>query len=120
MSREREKWYNIQIYYLTGDSAEANIAEYILAGKWKDLDLARENLLRIEEHFNWKRGYLKNMPDFMNEMKENLWDTSIPFKLDDGETWVVGVFWDSWCDHINSAKVIEDLEPLPSIKFLYT
>jgi len=45
--------YKIQYHYHTGDSFHTEEREDLLEFEWKDLDVAKECLKRIREHYRW-------------------------------------------------------------------
>lgn len=48
--------YRIKISYLTGNSLGSENATDYLELTWKDIDVAKENLIRIREHYEMHRG----------------------------------------------------------------
>lgn len=49
--------YKIKIYYTTGDSYKSYECEDLLELSWENLDIAKENLLAIKEHYDGARDY---------------------------------------------------------------
>ncbi len=48
-----ETIYKIKYYYHTGDSFTSEDKENVLEFEWKNLDIVKECLKRIKEHYKW-------------------------------------------------------------------
>ena len=74
--------YKIKIYYSTGDSNSSNDETSYLDLTWVNLDIAKENLRRIKEHYlqyqelrSWNH---KDRLQIFNENKHKNWFVNIP------------------------------------------
>lgn len=93
--------YNIKIRYETGDSFHSENTEEVLDYNWTNLDIVKENLERIKEHYKWYEQYssirktkqLKDQPIWNKDGGEGtiylLLDTRVEFRI---HTFWVGYF----------------------------
>jgi hypothetical protein len=109
----------ILINYNTGDSFhnEDNIESH-LEMTWENLDVAKENLQRIKEHYKWyqdkenshfswknKGEKLAPEPEWHKGME---YDFSIKLKADNGNEMQMTAFWCGYFESLNSAEIIND------------
>jgi hypothetical protein len=114
--------YKIKYHYETGNSFGRHDEENVLEYEWEDLNVAKEALRRIEEHYKWyqnvehySRRFFKiiEKPKWHNvkskyitkDMEHNL--LNIP--MDNGEEIQ---FWPPWCGYFETlygaSIVVED------------
>ena len=70
--------YMIRIDYSTGNSFQTHDTSDYIGIRWKDIDVAKENLKRIQEHYQMYKqlnGYSpkKNCNDILNQNKDKDW-----------------------------------------------
>jgi hypothetical protein len=105
----------IKIDYETGDSYSHQDVTEILEMEWQNLEIAKENLRRIKEHylwydyknsFSWRRESLEAVPQpvWHNGKNENV----IIIKLDDGSDFQMGAFWCGYFETLHGASIIQD------------
>lgn len=129
--------YTIQVNCTTGDSESSwtEIRDLDLA--WNDLNIAKENLQRIKEHYEYYRlmnkdyRYTPNIGDqesnyykpkkFFDEAKKlasnqrwydkknKLTDTSLVLELDNGTTYTYHTFWCGYFESLNSAEIVLEM-----------
>jgi len=63
--------YRIKYHYTTGDSFHTEKREDLLEYEWNDLDIAKECLKRIREHYRWYR-YVERS-NIYDEVKKPEW-----------------------------------------------
>ena len=103
--------FKIKYHYRTGDSFSSRDEEETLEFDWTDLELAKEALQRIKEHYKWYESVNSSYsfrpepidrPEWhKNELDEKgLSETTIPHMLvlnmDDGKK---VQFWAPWCGY---------------------
>ena len=121
--------YRIKYTYDTGDSFHN---EYGLVGylelEWENLEVAKANLVRIEEHYKQyealNRNYTnKQRKDIVGENKYKDWyvesnygDFMLKLKTDEGKDWQISA---PWCGYFESLKYIEveSIDPGLKIEF---
>jgi len=120
--------YKIKYNYEDGDSVETYNREEILELEWDKLDIAKQNLKRIQEHYEWyykieghSFGNIKGRENAMNNPPA-WWDVGAekrtPVKnydhyrvnliTDDGKSWIMSCPWCGYFERLNSAEIIED------------
>lgn len=109
--------YKIQVDYETGDSFGKEDTSIVLELSWEKAEIAKENLVRIKEHYEWicskesrweddlpKPKWLpKNKDDFHNQHY-------LPILLDDGSEVEICASWTGYFETLYGAKIISDLE----------
>lgn len=71
--------YKIKIYYTTGDSYNSYERENVLELSWENLDIAKENLLAIKEHYDGAMGYPRyTFEQWESLNKDKFWFVSVP------------------------------------------
>jgi hypothetical protein len=124
--------YKIKLWYSTGDSHGSEDTSGVLEMEWANLDIAKENLRRIKEHYicykvdscySGKKGYYFNIlsPEHKlmyntKEQKdwyiiEKFWKTyhhSIVLKTDNGDPWQISPFWVGYFENLKEGKIISE------------
>lgn len=120
--------YQIQYFYQTGNSFGSEDAVGILELEWDSLDIAKENLRRIKEHYTmvneidsakWEIRMNKRKSSytdiasqyqdhdwFAKHNDRNMWENCIVLYTDAGNPFQ---FWCPWCgyfERLHSAKII--------------
>ena len=101
--------YKIKYHYQTGDSFHTEEREDLLEYEWKDLDVAKECLKRIREHYRWYES-LENNYSFRNEEVEKpKWhNVKIEHHILSNEHCLMNMpmdngnevqFWPPWCGY---------------------
>jgi hypothetical protein len=115
-----EQRYKIKISYQTGDSFHTEDCEQELEESWSNLDIAKENLKRIEEHDDWyssKSSFRKKELDKPEWHKIDLSEFGlssiseedlINLKLDNGKEWQFWPFWIGYFETLYGAEIIID------------
>jgi ADP-dependent phosphofructokinase/glucokinase len=121
--------YKILISYQTGDSFRSYDEEQYLETTWEDIDIAKENLQRIKEHYEWVQSHgrfsdgplpiprfikPRNKKDKIVEHYKNPTHTQIqfeyeyyiPIKLDDGTEEICCAFWNGYFQTLYRAKIV--------------
>ena len=107
--------YQIKLNYTTGDSFKTVQEESILEYEWKNLEVAKENLKRIKEHYLWYMRYDKNwqktMPSFCkrrpNAISYSIYDISLELKSDNEDLpYLVYPFWTGYFEHLHWAEIV--------------
>lgn len=105
------KKYTIEIYYQTGDSFGLEDCYDNLEISWDDIDIAKENLKRIQEHYLWyadknSRRY-KHEPSLKKpSCASDEYDFCLNLKTDAGKEFQYNTFWCGYFDRLYSAKII--------------
>ena len=125
--------YKIQLYYATGDSFESENVNKEIELSWENLDIAKENLKRIKEHYicylvdqeysGKKSRYFNSLTDeqklmydlrtqqpwypYPNE-KNAPYHYSIKLIADNGNVFQISTFWCGYFEHLYSAEIITD------------
>lgn len=102
--------YKIKVEYQTGDSFNSYDEEEILDITWNDADIAKENLRRIQEHYNWAEVlYTSNSIDRPKWLENTgCSEYNIPLLLDDGTIQRVAVSWVGYFETLYGASIISD------------
>lgn len=121
--------YQIRIHYSTGDSFNTYNEEQVLEYEWKNLNIVKENLKRIKNHYDWysngtfaphKSDWQKNIPKFCVQATSfkvtSKYDYAIKLLHDDGEReYQLYPFWIGYFEHLYSAEII--IKEDESLKF---
>lgn len=111
--------YKIKYNYQTGDSFHTETCEEVLEFDWEDLDIAKEGLKRINEHYKWYSS--KNSYSFnKNEVSKPEWH-NVNTDLVSQEHYLMNIrmdngkevqFWPPWCGYFETLYgaeiIIED------------
>tara|TARA_Y100000034_G_scaffold102055_1_gene126744 strand:+ start:3341 stop:3697 length:357 start_codon:yes stop_codon:yes gene_type:complete len=98
--------YSIKVEYETGDSFHTEDTECILDATWSDPDIAKQNLVRIQEHYDWsERGGEK--PDFCKGKDAKYY---FPILLDDGTEKEICASWCGYFETLYGATIISSPE----------
>lgn len=109
--------YIIRIYYTTGDSYTTRATTGDIGHSWENLDVAKQNLQRIKEHYEWTaevRWGNSVPPSWLNVdgigKKDGYYKEQYYLNLlrDDGEEFIVPVFWHGVFESLRGAKILED------------
>lgn len=116
--------YQIRYYYQTGDSFKSQDAESRLEMSWEKLDVAKQNLQRIKEHYEmvnainaaeWEirmgRGkqeditvQYENKDWFVSHEDYTMRENCIILYSDNGKPWQ---FWCPWCGYFERLHYAE-------------
>lgn len=110
--------YKIKYTYQTGDSFHTEEREDLLEYEWKDLDVVKECLKRIREHYKWYQS-LENTYAFRKEyVGKPEWHNVkydkrnehclMNMPMDNGNE---VQFWPPWCgyfEHLHSAEIVTE------------
>lgn len=104
--------YKIMISFQTGDSFNSEDREELLELEWNDLSIAKQNLQRIKEHYEYftdsfvpRKDRLR--PDWILSYDE-MAEYSIELLSDDGKIWKIGVYWVGYFEQLYGAEIITD------------
>jgi hypothetical protein len=112
--------YKIKIYYQTGNSFGSEDTSDYIELTWKNLDIAKENLDYIKEHYEMYsdlNGYSyrkKRSNDETIELyKDKPWfvaeyDFCLKLKTDDGQFMQISAFWCGYFEALHEAEIIAD------------
>lgn len=113
------KRYYIEIYYETGDSFSHHDETSDLKLEWDDLDIAKDNLKRIKEHYAWYEK--KNDYRFMNgkdnpqiekpDCADKKYEFVIHLSTDDGKDCRISAYWCGYFESLYSAEIKEHDNP---------
>ena len=103
--------YLIKIDYHTGGSiTDEDIITY-LENEWSDINVAEDNLKRIEEHYKYYQ-YLNRPTSYNKAPKPECWsgeddehDCGIDLLLDNGNIWHIRPFWIGYFESLHSAEI---------------
>ena len=115
--------YQIKISYSDGDSESTWDSEEYVNLEWENLDVAKENLKRIKQHYKeyeflngWHSWETTNKE--FNRRVENLkkfpwhsppdWHSAIILKTDSGENFTANVFWCGYFERLKSAEIVDE------------
>jgi len=119
--------YTIKIHYVTGDSFGSHETTNTVELEWENLDVAKENLQRIKEHYEYyshinemsleshKRGYIEKKHKFIESVKEKDWfveqkyydsTNSLKLKTDNGKDFLLNAFWIGYFERLKGAEII--------------
>jgi hypothetical protein len=101
--------YKIKYCYQTGDSFHTEQLTKVLEFEWEDLEISKESLKRIKEHWKWY-SYKTNYYGYKEEVEKPNWhnvDTShvtdehylMNIRMDNGKE---VQFWPPWCGYFES------------------
>ena len=68
--------YKIKVYYKTGDSFHTKDTHTILEPTWKNLEIAKENLQRLKEHYKIEKEYSRIC--FNNDAEDKFISSGLP------------------------------------------
>lgn len=116
--------YKIKYTYDTGDSFHTESdREGILEMSWKDLEVAKANLNRIKEHYEFycvvhSNGYRIRMTNAEKDKvlaaaRKKDWfakdyDFCLILKTDNGKDWQFNAPWCGYFERLNEAEIVED------------
>ena len=115
--------YKIKYNYQTGDSFSNSDCEDVLEFEWKDLDIAKECLKRIKEHYEWYtsiEGYQKN------KVAKPKWHNVTGGDTLSGEHHLINIpmdngnevqFWAPWCGYFETLYGAEIIPYISDMKF---
>lgn len=112
--------YKIKYVYDTGDSFRTEEDRIgIFEFSWNNLEIAKENLQRIKEHYEFYKNLSesslskKEMKKFLNEMKLKDWftpqcDSCLILFTDDNKPCRINAPWCGYFERLNEVEIIED------------
>jgi hypothetical protein len=109
-----DKKYYIEIYYETGNSFGSQDETSRLELTWDNLDIAKENVKRIKEHYEWydakgsKHFYRPKKVPPKPKFVDSKYDFSLKLLTDDGNDWQISAFWCGYFETLYSAEIKED------------
>lgn len=104
--------FNIKVEYETGDSFHTEDTETILES-WNSLDIAKENLVRIKEHYEWSKAYgdkPKWVKPYMPIGNSNMSSYYIALLNDDREEYHVCASWCGYFETLYGASIVQSEE----------
>lgn len=122
--------YKIKVIYDTGDSFrnEDGVEDY-LEGSWENLDVVKENLKRIEEHYKFVKnesiGFFYKRKELEKNARSASWycekypRVALLLKLDNGTNYQVSAFWAGYFESLSSLKVELDLPEIDSFSVYF-
>lgn len=120
--------YVIKIEYRTGNSFGSHKEESSVEGSWSDLEIAKENLNRIKEHYeyycslhdSYSRKPQSYFLDLTEKAKEKVWfdhdkrgystyfDSCLMLKLDNGTEYSYCAFWCGYFERLLVAEIVPE------------
>ena len=118
-----EPEYEIRIRYWTGDSFSTEDRETSLDGTWKNVDVIKENVRRIREHYEWYQS-LNNYHRSTGKLTKPSWFTaksehSINLKLDVGTEYYASPFWCGYFEGLYGIDVVKAKDKTEELGFEY-
>lgn len=119
--------YDIKISYQTGDSFHTSDEEQLLGLKTESLEVAKDCLRRIKEHYQYYEA--QNKGDYrvrwmnkeekaahdriLESAKKAPWyveefDFSLNFDIGEGKTWRVNAFWCGYFEKLYGAEIVTE------------
>lgn len=102
--------YKIHISYRTGNSFGSYDEERYLEPTWEKLEIAKEALKRIGEHYRWyddkhERWDSKGLsePEWHKGIE---YDFCLKIPLDNGNEVMMSAFWCGYFEKLHSAKIV--------------
>lgn len=120
--------YKIRVDYNTGDSfhSEHNVEGW-LEPTWTSLEIAKENLQRIKEHYEyydklnnnyeWRNKSDKEIKKFKKEISKKVWfapkyEFNLMLKTDEGKEFEFSAsLYCGYFERLNSAEIIDYVKP---------
>lgn len=112
--------YAIRVNYRTGDSFNTWDESETLELKWKNVKIAKENLQRIKEHYEWcdshrPRSIIKkpklDKPEWLKNKPEQKYHQFLLWLLNDKKEEVqCNVNWTGYFETLKGAQIIADPE----------
>jgi len=120
--------YRIKYAYQTGDSFHTEDNERLLEYEWEDLEVAKECLKRIREHYSWYESITNS---WMDKVEKPAWHNItkgefidehdvhnlINLPMDNGKEIQ---FWPPWCGYfetLHGASIVLDSPGTEEIEF---
>ena len=124
--------YKIKLWYTTGDSYSTHKTSEVLELTWSNLDIAKENLRRIKEHYicynvdSSYGGVNSSYYKCLSPEDKLIYDTRttkewytvdkdlkhftymISLKADNGNPWVIHTFWIGYFETLNKGMIISE------------
>lgn len=112
--------YKIKVEYRTGNSfGNHDETDYVDLG-WENLDIVKENLKRITEHYEWYRDINNcsrwspkqqvKKPEWIKEKDDEMAQYIINLKLDDGTERNYSPFWIGYFECLYSLEIVMDFK----------
>jgi len=107
--------YKIKYVYDTGDSFSNWTEEGVLEFEWANLDMAKECLQRIKEHYRW----YKSFEDHRMYREKKPWWHNVKGNLPSDDHYLLNVRMDNekdvqfsapWCGYFENLKSVEIFE----------
>lgn len=108
--------YKIQVRYITGHSLKSEEDIRILDLEWSNLDIAKENLQAIKEHYQFyteinEVASKKDYAELVNKYKNKWWfvkdsKSSMKLKADNGNTMQQYNFWCGYFERLLEASIV--------------
>lgn len=113
--------YKIKIHYQTGDSFHNESAIDILEIDWESVEIAKENLKRIYEHYKFYNSLYsfstkKPREELIEENKTKEWfvpgyyesEHCLKLKLDNENEIQILAFWCGYFERLDMVEIIQD------------
>jgi len=119
--------YKIKIDYTTGNSFHTENTFDYLEIEWEDLNKAKENLVRIKEHYQQYRdinsySLKKSKEEIFEENKDKAWfvddgdeyhgEYCLKLETDNGNDYQLRAFWCGYFESLRSAEIEIDKSDL--------
>lgn len=121
--------YEIKVTYQTGHSLHSEVTTDVIELTWKDLDVAKQNLKRIQEHYTMYKEltaytFKKNTQEILKRNEDKEWFVKDPtgdvymseFHLiliaDNGNSMQMYAFWCGHFEELYEAEIINNDEDL--------
>jgi hypothetical protein len=104
--------YKIKVEYGTGDSFNSYDEEKILSLFWENIDIAKQNLVRIREHYEWVEND-GPQPKWMKNVKGKQYAEdkfNISLLKDNGSEEKVCASWIGYFERLYGASIVSDPE----------
>lgn len=114
---EKKKYY-IEIYYETGDSNGNYDMTSDIGITWDNIDIAKANLKRIKEHYEWHQSKYKYFWDDKKNKKvkkpkfvDSQFDQCFNMITDDGKEFRISAYWCGHFENLYTARIKENEDP---------
>jgi hypothetical protein len=118
--------YQIEYFYKTGDSVRSENLTERLEAKWTNLDVAKDNLRRIREHYQYYTSnhvhcyYRKidlkksNLEASAKDWFVKEYDFCLILKTDEGRPLQISAPWCGYFESLFNAKIVLETIPIDS------
>lgn len=113
--------YRIKIHYTTGNSFNTDDYEECLEYGWQNLDMAKESLKRIKNHYKFYQDHGEQWTKPKCKLPVGVkWNNEhrmlmLELMTDDGKSYFYSSFWTGYFETLHSATIICDDEDMKFI-----